>query len=56
MDKTPEQVEEQVRLAIENAGNDGGFIVGPGCTLNQKTPLVNYNAVAKAVEKYGEYR
>jgi len=53
---TPEQVEEQVRLAIENAGNEGGFIVGPGCTLNQKTPLANYNAVAKAVEKFGKNR
>ena len=50
------QVEMEVKNAIERAGDGGGFIIGPGCTLNQETPLVNYNAVAKAVEKYGQYR
>jgi len=53
---TPQAVEEEVRSAIEEAARGGGFIVGPGCTLAQNTPLVNYNAVARAVEKYGWYR
>jgi uroporphyrinogen decarboxylase len=50
---TPKQVEEQVKASIEDAAEGGGFIIGPGCTLYQDTPLENFNAVAKAVEKYG---
>jgi len=53
---TPRQVEEEVRSAIEVAADGGGFIVGPGCTLAQDTPLANYNAVARAVERYGRCR
>jgi uroporphyrinogen decarboxylase len=53
---TPRQVEQEVKSAIERAGKGGGFIVGPGCTLTQGTPLANYNAVARAVERYGRYR
>ena len=53
---TPLQVEEEVRSAIEAAAEGGGFIIGPGCTLAQGTPLANYNAVARAVEEYGRYR
>jgi len=49
-------VEASVKDAIERAGRGGGFIVGPGCTLNAYTPLENYNAVARAVEKYGRYK
>ena len=53
---TPQQVEAQVKDAIERAGEGGGLMIGPGCTLSQETPLANYNAVARAVEKYGRYR
>lgn len=53
---TPEQVEKEVKTAIDDASEGGGFIIGPGCTLNQDTPLINYNAVAKAVEKFGWYK
>lgn len=49
---TPEEVEAEVRRAINDAGKGGGFIVGSGCTLNKDTPLANYNAVGRAVEKY----
>jgi uroporphyrinogen-III decarboxylase len=53
---TPIQVDEQVRASIHRMGEDGGFIIGPGCTLFQDTPLEHFNAVARAVEKYGTYR
>jgi len=53
---SPQQVETTVKDAIESAGENGGFMIGPGCTLNAETPLANYNAVAKAVEKYGRYK
>jgi uroporphyrinogen decarboxylase len=52
---TPEQVEKEVKASIMDAGKDGGFIIGPGCTLRQETPYENYNAVGRAVEKYGKY-
>lgn len=53
---TPREVEEEVKASIEAAAEGGGFIVGPGCTLFQDTPLENFNAVARAVEKHGRYR
>jgi uroporphyrinogen decarboxylase len=52
---SPQQVEEEVKSAIEGTAEGGGFIIGPGCTLSQDTPLANYNAVARAVERYGRY-
>jgi uroporphyrinogen decarboxylase len=56
LEGTSQQVEAAVKDAIERAGGGGGFIVGPGCTLNAYTPRENYNAVARAVEKYGRYK
>ncbi|MEE8354314.1 MAG: uroporphyrinogen decarboxylase family protein [Candidatus Bathyarchaeia archaeon] len=56
LEGSPRKVEEAVKDAIERAGRGGGFIIGPGCTLNANTPLENYNAVARAVEKYGRYK
>jgi uroporphyrinogen decarboxylase len=53
---TPEQVEAEVKKAIEDAGEGGGFMLGPGCTVNQDMPRENYNAVGRAVIKYGYYR
>ena len=52
----PEQVEENVRQSIESTAAGGGFIIGPGCTISQNTPLDNLNAVGRAVEKYGKYK
>ena len=49
---TPSQVENEVRTAIQSAGR-GGFMIGPGCTLVQDTPIENFNAVGRAVERYG---
>lgn len=48
----PQQVETNVKVAIEEAGY-GGFMIGPGCTLHQDTPLDNFNAVGRAMENYG---
>ena len=49
-------VEDQAKAAIDSAGQDGGFMIGPGCTFRQDTPLENINAVGRAVEKYGRYK
>lgn len=53
---TPKQIENQVRQAIELAAEGGGFMLGPGCTASQDMPRENYNAIARAVNKYGQYR
>lgn len=53
---TPLQVEEEARVAIDKAAAGGGFILSPGCTVSQCTPLANFNAVGRAAEKYGRYR
>ena len=43
-------------MAINDAGLDGGFMLGPGCTVYQDMPRENYNAVGRAVIKYGYYQ
>ncbi|MCW4051341.1 MAG: hypothetical protein NWE89_16590 [Candidatus Bathyarchaeota archaeon] len=53
---TPEQVELEVKKAIDDAGEGGGFMLGPGCTVYQDTPRVNYNAVGRAAIKYRQYK
>ena len=52
---TPKQVEAAVKDALERTKQEGGFMIGPGCTLTTNVPLENYNAVARAVMKYGKY-
>ena len=49
-------VEAEVRKAIADAGEGGGFMLGPGCTVYQDMPRANYNAVGRAVSRYGWYR
>ena len=53
---SPRQVEAEVKKAIEDAGEGGGFMLGPGCTVYQDMPRENYNAVGRAVIKYGYYK
>jgi uroporphyrinogen decarboxylase len=53
---TPHQVEEETRKAIEAAGENGGFMIGPGCTVTQDMPIQNYNAIGRAIIKYGYYK
>jgi uroporphyrinogen decarboxylase len=53
---TPQQVEDAVKQVIETLPEKGGFILGPGCTLFQDTPLANFNAVGRAVEKFGVFK
>jgi uroporphyrinogen decarboxylase len=53
---TPKQVEAAVKKAIDDCAEGGGFMIGPGCTVFQNTPIENYNAVGRAVQKYGAYK
>lgn len=43
---------DHVRQAIGQAGTRG-FMLGPGCTIYEDTPLENFFAVRLAAEKYG---
>ena len=52
---TADEVEKEVKKTIEDAGEGGGFMLGPGCTVFQDMPLTNYNAVGRAVIKHGYY-
>jgi uroporphyrinogen-III decarboxylase len=49
------QVEADVKKAIDDAAEGGGFMLGPGCTIYQDQPRASYNAVGRAVIKYGYY-
>jgi uroporphyrinogen decarboxylase len=53
---TPKQVEDAVKKAIDECAEGGGFMLGPGCTVFQDMPRENYNAVGRAVWKYGAYK
>jgi len=52
---TPAEVEAEVKKAIDDAGEGGGFMLGPGCTVYQDMPRENYNAVGRAVIRHGYY-
>lgn len=47
-----EKLYDHVREAIESLGGTG-FMLGPGCTIYEDTPLENFFAVRIAAEKYG---
>ena len=53
---TPKDVEKEVKQVIEEAGEGGGFMLGPGCTVYQDMPRQNYNAVGRAAIKYSYYK
>jgi uroporphyrinogen decarboxylase len=53
---TEKQIEEEVKKAIDDAAEGGGFMLGPGCTVSQDMPRKNYNAVGRATLKYGQYK
>jgi uroporphyrinogen decarboxylase len=53
---TPKQVENAVRKTIDECADGGGFMLGPDCTVFQDTPRENFNAVGRAVWKYGAYK
>jgi len=53
---TPAEVEAEAKKAIDDAGEGGGFMLGPGCTVYQDMPRENYNAVGRAVIRHGYYK
>lgn len=52
--KSPEDVEREVKEAIEVAALNGGFILGPGCVMSAATPEPSIMAALEAALKYGK--
>ncbi len=53
--KTPAEVEEECREAIEIMAPDSGFILGPGCAMDPQVPAENVHALVESAKKYGVY-
>jgi MtaA/CmuA family methyltransferase len=52
---TPESITEAVRECIQIGGQDGGFILSPGCEVPRDTPTENFEAFVQAAKTYGRY-
>lgn len=50
------QVEAEVKKAIDDCLGGGGFMIVPGCAIYQDTPFENINANGRAISKYGIYQ
>lgn len=55
LSKTPQEVDEDCRIAIESAKEGGGFVLAPGCLMPAAVPPENVVAMVNAVKKYGVY-
>jgi uroporphyrinogen-III decarboxylase len=54
--KSPTEVEDAAREALEILTPGGEFILGPGCALGANTPAQNIHALIEAAAKYGIYK
>ncbi len=52
---TPEEVEKQVKEAIEILGKDGGYLLGTSDSIRDESPYDNVKAFFEAGIKYGRY-
>ena len=52
---TAQQVEQEAKKCIQDAGEGGKFILSTACDLSPKTPPNNINALINAGKKYGTY-
>ncbi len=55
LSKTPQEVDEECRIAINSAKEGGGFVLAPGCLMPAAVPPENVLAMVNAVKKYGVY-
>lgn len=52
---TPDDVEEEVMRRIREIGPGGGYCVGSSNSVTEYVPIANYEAMRRAVFKYGRY-
>lgn len=50
--RSPDEVEANVREVIERWGDHPGFIIAPGCEMPYKTPRENIARLRESVERY----
>jgi uroporphyrinogen decarboxylase len=55
LQKTPKDVEEECKIALEKAMAGGGFVLASGCIVPAAAPGENIAAMVEAVRKYGFY-
>jgi uroporphyrinogen decarboxylase len=55
-DGTPEQIEGAVKESLAIAADGGKYILSPGCTIPEYTPMENIQAFWEAGLKYGTYQ
>jgi len=53
--KNPTGIEDEGLRCIQEAGQQGGFVLGSGCVVPRATPLENLRALRIACEKHGVY-
>ena len=56
VNKTPEDIDAQVRERIEKIGKGGGYIISSSNSLTDDMKPENVRAMADAIDKYGWYR
>jgi uroporphyrinogen-III decarboxylase len=56
IDSTPEEIIEEARGCIIQAGEKGGYILGSGCVVPRDAKRENVEALRIASERYGIYR
>lgn len=56
LQKTPKDVEEESKIAIEKAMAGGGFVLASGCIVPAAVPGENIAAMVNAAKKYGVYQ
>jgi uroporphyrinogen-III decarboxylase len=54
--KNPEEILDEARQCMYEAGKYGGYILSSGCVIPRATKKVNLIALYQAVEKYGYYQ
>jgi uroporphyrinogen-III decarboxylase len=56
IDSTPEEIIEEARGCILQAGEKGGYILGSGCVVPRDAKKENVEALRIASERYGTYQ
>jgi uroporphyrinogen-III decarboxylase len=52
---TPDDVLAESRVCIEQAGQNGGYILGSGCAIPRTASLENLTALSEAAHRFGSY-
>jgi len=54
INSSPEELMEEARICIEDAGRQGAYVLGSGCVVPRSAPRENLLALAEAAQRYGK--